>query len=375
MMFDRKMQTVFLMACLCLTIVGRGGPYTEAGVNGYIGDDWRHANPLPPEEGGDPNAIVNPIFRGWATGVKSYEPSPGVAIQWRDTSTALGPATGDKIDIVSLGDVNTVDSSDPPGQIILSFGDPEDPNDPNHIRDVDGYDFVVFENGFLVTEGNNPGHGYRQGEVFAEFGYVEVSSDGNDFARFPPVSLTPDFVGDYGSINISSICNLAGKHINADGICTGTPFDLRELLNEPNVISGTVDINNIIYVRIVDIPGSGYFKDEAGEHIDPNTWPDWADYDANHPIYDAWLTYGSGGLDLEAIGVLEEQQYSADINLDGIVDFFDFALFASAWQSHFGEDSWVGRCDLAKSQNLVIDFLDFVVFANQWRKVESWRGQ
>jgi len=40
------------------------GPYTEIGVNGYIGDDFKHANPLPIEYGGDVDARVNPVFRG-----------------------------------------------------------------------------------------------------------------------------------------------------------------------------------------------------------------------------------------------------------------------------------------------------------------------
>ena len=48
-----------------------------------------------------------------------------------------------------------------------------------------------------------------------------------------------------------------------------------------------MDLNDINYVRIVDIPGSGAFTDSLG-----------------NPIYDAWHTFGSGGVDLEAIGVI-----------------------------------------------------------------------
>ncbi len=53
------------------------------------------------------------------------------------------------------------------------------------------------------------------------------------------------------------------------------------------VRNGLVDLNDIKYVRIVDIPGCGYFRDSEGR-----------------PIYDAWITWGSGGLDLEAVGVI-----------------------------------------------------------------------
>lgn len=363
---SKQMGTIAIILFV-LTVVTKAGPYTEPGVNGYIGDDRRHAEP------GDDDAVLNPIFRGWATAVEKgdYKPAPGVGVDWSDPDKALGPATGNHIDIVSLGDLNQsqIDEGAEPGQITLVFGDPCDSDDPNHIRDVNGYDFAVFENAFLSTY---TGGGSVTGEMFAELGYVEVSSDGVNFARFPSVSLTAGAVGMYGTIEISNIFNLVGKHPNAGGVCTGTPFDLSEIVDEPNVVSGIVDINNISYVRIVDIPGSGDFYDEAVKYVDPNSWPDWANYDINHSIYDAWVTWDSGGLDLEAIGVLESQEYSADINLDGVVDFYDFAVFAYTWKGHFGGANWVMRCDLAEPKDLVIDELDLTEFSEQWLGKEAW---
>jgi len=374
--FIVKAQIVFLSAaCLCFTAAAGAGPYTEAGINGYIGDDWRHANPLEDED-----AIINPIFRGWATGFKDYFPSDDDLTEYygvydlNDPNEALGPVTGYIYDVVSLGDLDADEIAEgkEPGRVTLLFGEPNDPNDPNHIRDFNGYDFVVFENAFLSTWTVG---GSVTGEMFAELGYVEVSSDGVNFARFPPVSLTAGAVGRYGTIEISNIFNLVGKHPNAGGICTGTPFDLSEIADDPNVVSGIVDINNISYVRIVDIPGSGDFYDEAVKYIDPNSWPDWENYDQSHPIYDAWVTFNPGGADLEAIGVLNEQKYSADINLDGVVDTYDLLLFSSSWLSYFGADNWTARCDLSEPKDLVIDFSDFAVFAAQWHKVEQWRNQ
>ena len=131
--------------------------------------------------------------------------------------------------------------------------------------------------------------------------------------------------------------------------------------------------SNINYVRIVDIPGSGDFEDEAVKHIEASSWPAWDFYANNHPIYDAWLTFESGGVDLEAVGVLKEQNYSADINLDGVVDMLDFVLFGSAWGSCFGDVNWIGRFDLAEPRDYVVDILDFAVFSSQWLKVEAWR--
>jgi len=334
------------------------GPYTEVGISGYINPNNRgqYADPL-----NDPNAVVNPIFKGWATAVADYEPAPGVDAQWADPGNALGPAAGDKLDIVSLGDLNRqqIDDGLPPGRITLSFDEP--------IRQQDGYEFVVFENGF--TSDVSLETGSVEGLMFAELGYVEVSTNGVDFARFAAVSLTTEPVGSYGTMEISNVYNLAGKHPNG----TGTPFDLQEIAGDPMVVSGLVDINDIRYVRIVDIPGSGDFYDQASAHIDPASGAVREYYSDDHPIYDAWVTFGSGGVDVEAVGVLEEQKYSADIDLNGVVDMYDFALLASAWHSRFGRPGWIGRCDLAEPKDLFIDDADFDVFVAQWLEVEEWR--
>jgi hypothetical protein len=345
---------------LVISVFAYAGPYTEPGVNGYIGEDWRHANPA------DADAIINPIFRGWATSVVSYEPAPGISVVWVDPNKALGQATGDNLDIVSLGDLDSdqIGQGVEPGQITLSFSEV--------IRDCNGYDFVVFENGLVSLI--NTDRGSIKGQMFAELGYVEVSSNCSDFVRFPSVSLTNGLVGMYGTIEISDVYNLAGKHPNAEVVCTGTPFDLSEIADAPKVVAGLVDINNINYVRIVDIPGSGDFVDDAVKQINPDSRPFWDFYTANHPIYDAWLTFESGGVDLEAVGVFEEQNYSADINLDGMVDMSDFVLFGSAWGSFFGHVNWIGRCDLAEPRDYVIDTFDLAVFCAQWLKVEAWRG-
>jgi len=351
-------------------LVGRAvddgmGPYTEAGISGYVdpNNGWGHADPQ------DPNAVINPIFRGWATEVVSYEPAPGLAGQWTDPSTALGPATGSNIDIVSLGHLNQqqISQGAAPGQITLSFAEP--------IRQGAGYDFVVFENGFVSNI--NTEAGSLAGQMFAELAFVEVSSNGVDFVRFPSVSLTPEPVGRYGTIEISNVYNLAGKHPNAGGICTGTPFDLKEIAGDPDVVSALVDINDIRYLRIVDVPGSGDFYDDAVLHIDAGTWPVWDFYADNHPIYDAWdastAPDPSGGFDLEAVGVLREQVHAADIDLNGVVDVVDFELLISALDNRFGESGWVARCDLVKPKDLIVDVLDFDVFVDQWHKTEQWR--
>ncbi len=340
--------------------------YNDAGINGYINpyDGWKHSSPQ------DPNAVINPIFRGWATEVVNYNQTPGVDSRWSEPNKTLGAATGNVNDIFSLGDLSReqIAQGESVGWVIVTFDEP--------IRNNRGYDFAVFENGLLSDFTTQEGS--AAGEILAELAYVEASSNGEDFVRFPSLSLTEQPGDLFSTIEMNNVYNLAGKHPNAYNICTGTPFDLQELANHSMVTSGLVDINDIKYIRLVDIPGTGDFYDDAVTYINPNTWPAWDYYSDNHPIFDAWNTslvplYPSGGFDSEAIGTLEEQEYSADINLDGIVDESDLDLFLSAWQSHLGQINWIARCDLAEPKNYAIDGQDLDVFLLQWLKVEKWR--
>ncbi|MBN1972610.1 MAG: DUF4465 domain-containing protein [Sedimentisphaerales bacterium] len=350
---------------LCQSQPAVKGPYTEAGINGYINpfDNGRHASPQ------DSQSVINPIFKSWATEAVDYYQTPGVDFRWSNPDKTLGPVTGNVNDIFSLGDLSRqqVKDGESPGWIILTFSEP--------FGDVNGYDFAVFENG-LISESTTSA-GSVAGELLAELAFVEVSSNGVDFARFPSVSLTEKPGSIFSTIQPDKVYNLAGKHSNAYDICTGTPFDLRELAAHPDVISGLVDINDVRYVRIVDIPGTGDFYDKAVEHIDLNTDPNWATYENNHPIFDEWDTtllplYPSSGFDLEAVGILNEQNYNADFDLNGVVDIDDFNIFVSAWHSSFGKSQWHGRCDLAVPKDNFIDIYDFEVFISQWMKKEKW---
>ena len=125
-------------------------------------------------------------------------------------------------------------------------------------------DFAVFENAISAT--------------FLELAFVEVSSDGVNFFRFPNASLTASAVGAFGSVDPTNISGLAGKYQTG----FGTPFDLAALADSP-----LLDKQRVGFVRIVDIIGSGTTKDSD-----------------NRPIYDPTPTIGSGGFDLEAIGAI-----------------------------------------------------------------------
>ncbi|MEO8350403.1 MAG: PEP-CTERM sorting domain-containing protein [Chthoniobacteraceae bacterium] len=175
-----------------------------------------------------------------------------------DSATGL-PST-EPGSVVSLGDG---------GMITLRF--------PQPITDGLGFDFVVFENGFSDT--------------FLELAFVEVTSDGRNWARFPSQSLTQNGVQidqanpQFSAIDPTDIDGLAGKYRAG----WGTPFDLSALSD-----ATMLDLNRITEVRIVDVVGS---IDPSFGHRDS----------ANRLINDAYPTpFASGGFDLDAVGVLHQ---------------------------------------------------------------------
>ncbi len=225
----------------------------------------------------------SPDLVAWATGYRDVKYGVGVDEEWRTPDKALGKAVGDSFDIVSLGEG---------GSIVLMFDRP--------IKDGPGWDFAVFENSFSDT--------------FLELAYVEVSSDGINYVRFDNVSLTSEPVPTYGEIDYTNILGLAGKYPQG----YGTPFDLSALAYKQEVKDGIVDISHIRYVRIVDIVGDGSCLE--------NRPPGWG---GNGPIYDPYPTWGSGGFDLDAVGVryqAEPDVVAADINGDGLVDMADATI-------------------------------------------------
>ena len=190
---------------------------------------------------------------GWATGfVEPVDFGAEVTAEWQDADQALGPAEGEAGTIVALGRG---------GNIVLTFEPP--------IADGDGADLAVFENGL--------------NDSFLELAFVEVSSDGVTFVRFPAVYLGTEPVNTYAGHTTTLISALAGKYRGG----FGTPFDLADLGEAPEVVCGAVDTENIGFVRLVDVVGDGGTTDNAG-----------------NPIYDPYPTTGSAGFDLDGVAVI-----------------------------------------------------------------------
>jgi len=214
-------------------------------------------------------------FVGWADGYTALRYGTSVAGTWMTPTKALNQATGDAYDIVCLGRG---------GEITLTFSTP--------ISNEDGYDFAVFENACS--------------DIFLELAWVEVSSDGTNFCRFPNYYGGTGTVGAFGGHSPTDIYGLASKYRQG----YGTPFDLEELQTAYNSIQNStasflssvyadsttdnfplLDLNNIGYVRLIDIVGDGSAKDATGR-----------------TIYDPYPTVGSAGFDLDAIGVINQRQ-------------------------------------------------------------------
>jgi hypothetical protein len=200
------------------------------------------------------------VFTAWATGCSIVRGPQDIS------NTALGVATaGDSSMALGIAGSNGIVSLGDGGQATLTFAQP--------ITNGLGWDFAVFENSF-------------DGQ-FLELAFVEVSSDGINFFRFPATSNTQDTaqVTSFGLLDATKLNNLAGKY----EALYGTPFDLDELENTPGL-----DVTVITHVRIVDVVGSIQSQ--------------YATYDSNgHPINDPWNTpFISSGFDLDAVGVIHQ---------------------------------------------------------------------
>ncbi len=239
------------------------------------------------------NAIISSDSKivSWATNIEQVNYGDNVVSIFRTPEKALGQAElpgGDTGSIVSLGSG---------GSIVLTFND--------GIGNEPGPDFAVFENGFS--------------DFFIELAFVEVSSDGINFFRFPNDSLTERSVGPFGLIEPSNLNGLAGKY----RIGYGTPFDLDDLADNVNL-----NKHNIRFVRIIDIIGDGLTSDSQGD-----------------PIYDPYPTAASAGFDLDAVGVINIGENENNLQLINF-ERIDNNIYVS-WKSN----SWK-KYDLLASENL-----------------------
>lgn len=211
------------------------------------------------------------IFVSWAKqctyiagAVDIKNPSMGVAT-YGLPENACGKAEGNANNVLSLGDG---------GIATLSFA--------NGIKNGEGFDFAVFENSF--------------NDDFLELAFVEVSSDGLNFYRFPSVSLTQteSQITTFGTLDATKINNLAGKY----RMGYGTPFDLEDLKN-----TSGLNINHITHVRIIDVVGcidNDFATRDEQDNIINDPYP---------------TAFNTGGFDLDGVGVIHQAMTGVPDNI------------------------------------------------------------
>lgn len=188
----------------------------------------------------------------WAIGVEVnrgyWDYGDNRIVTYGEPYMALGKPDSTTTRAISLGEGGTA---------LITFDRP--------ILNGEGKDFVVFENAF--------------GTTFLELAFVEVSSDGVNFFRFPNQTTSfhnPDSTTE--GRGAERYNNLAGKY----ELGWGVGFDINEI--EDNEL---LDKNNIRFVRLVDVI-NGVSTDSEGNII----------YDGV-----SWATY-SQGFDLTGIGII-----------------------------------------------------------------------
>ncbi|MCR9247686.1 MAG: hypothetical protein NXI31_21885 [bacterium] len=186
------------------------------------------------------------------------------------------------------------------GDLTLGFSVP--------IVDGPGADFIVSENAFRLAS--------NALATFAEVVFVEVSSDGVHFARFPSRYFGPtQQPGPFGTVPVGSYSGLAGQTpvlATTPGAdprdvveAGGDAFDLADLSADPLVQTGLVDLMAIDQVRLVDVV-SGQSLDSLGM-----------------PIFDP----GAGSADIDAVTAIHQlgsvasngPRVTMDIRVDGTV--------------------------------------------------------
>lgn len=313
------MKSLCCVVCLLLLAKGAaGGPFSAAS-NGLHHTDAR--------------------LRGWVTGwqdfVRPDTNSGGFAHD--DAAQAsgvdeavLGPPASfldPTAHVLSLGNG---------GSIVLTFAAP--------IEDGPGPDFAVFENGFNTDPSffvGTPREGDTNTYTFAELATVEVSSDGASWVLFPVTYLNSNLLfavpvcrtNHFSSQDVTALHNLAGKHV----LAYGTAFDLEEVQQDPRVLDGSVNLNDIRYIRLMDVVGDGSRVDANGRPIyDPYYL---SDCDSTNIV--PAPASSTDGFDLRGVAVLNftsKQSMQIDQDAGGVPTNVSVTVFAATnlvyqWQA------------------------------------------
>ncbi len=125
-------------------------------------------------------------------------------------------------------------------------------------------------------------------------------------------------------------------------------------------------------VYVLKIDGSQIVDVGLGETVN--------DIDFGHQQNMAGDFDGDRDVDTEDLEILCEQwlleKFSADVApyyLDGIVNFLDWSVFASAWQSTPESPNWISKCDISPDGgDDIVNWNDLAVFLDQWLEIYEY---
>ncbi|UFH33234.1 T9SS type A sorting domain-containing protein [Chryseobacterium sp. C-71] len=240
----------------------------------FLSADFLMAQSYAPQAGVAGSTAIpanSSLFKSWATGatvLRGYQQINSTVSAVANAGVDANATGASNGSIVSLGDG---------GNAILTFAKP--------ITNGSGFDFAVFENGFMSGQ---------SGRAFLELAFVEVSSDGINFFRFPShnqypanfIQNTTDIGGSgFATMDATYLNNFAGKYTSG----FGTPFDISDLPDNP-----LLNKEQITHVKIIDVIGTNIetyrtYDSFGNVAIDPFPTPG-----------------GSSGFDLDAVGVINE---------------------------------------------------------------------
>ncbi|MCH3924455.1 MAG: DUF4465 domain-containing protein [Bacteroidales bacterium] len=234
-------------------------------------------------------SINSPSIKAWALGVQvnrgKQTDDTSLYASYGSNDWAIGKPDSTTTRAVSLGEG---------GSCIITFDRP--------IFNGAGYDFMITENSFGVMTNS------QSNSEFLELTFVEVSSDGINYFRFPAISnnTTTD-------CKSSLINNLAGKY----SVGWGCGFNLDDIPN--NVL---LDKNNIRFIRLVDVR-NGQDTDSRG-----------------NIIYEAPGSFGySSGFDLTGVGIINGKTPYIVSSMDSLLTNNNSYEIVSTSNSVMGADS------------------------------------
>jgi uncharacterized repeat protein (TIGR01451 family) len=164
-----------------------------------------------------------------------------------------------------------------------------------------------------------------------------------------------------------TVNQLAGKFINPDTVNQDLHFFI--VSNDVNTIN--------VWSNVESFVTSGDFYQIYDYHLkvespcidagDPQ-----GDYNGQKDIDGEPRVFDGDYNDSEIVDMGADEYYwsPADFNSDGLVNFFDYAFFASAWQSDPNDPNYNEDCDL--EDNNSIDSKDLARFCEDWLWQTAW---